>query len=138
MYFMAGVVRFGVSLDPDLLKRFDEIIKKRGYSSRSEAIRDLIRRLLVEEEISQPEKRIVGVISIVYDHDFSDITHKLLHIQHSQHSKVRSTMHIHLDERNCLEILVVEGKTTEVKSFAEKIQSLKGVKYSELNLFVPP
>ena len=135
---MSSVVRFGVSLEPDLLKRFDKIIKEKGYSNRSEAIRDLIRKALVEEEISQPEKKIVGVLSIVYDHDFSDITHRLLHIQHSQHSKVRSTMHIHLDEKNCLEILVVEGKASEIKSFADRIQSLKGVKYSKINLFVPP
>ncbi len=135
---MPSVVRFGVSLEPDLLKRFDKIIKEKGYSNRSEAIRDLIRKALVEEEISQPEKKIVGVLSIVYDHDFSDITHRLLHIQHSQHSKVRSTMHIHLDEKNCLEILVVEGKASEIKSFADRIQSLKGVKYSKINLFVPP
>ncbi|HEB37801.1 MAG TPA: nickel-responsive transcriptional regulator NikR [Thermoplasmatales archaeon] len=135
---MPSVVRFGVSLEPELLRRFDKIIRKRGYSNRSEAIRDLIRKALVEEEISQPEKKIVGVLSIVYDHDFSDITHKLLHIQHSQHSKVRSTMHIHLDEKNCLEVLVVEGKTSEIKSFADRIQSLKGVKYSKMSLFVPP
>ena len=135
---MSSVVRFGVSLEPDLLKRFDKIIKEKGYPNRSEAIRDLIRKALVEEEISQPEKKIVGVLSIVYDHDFSDITHRLLHIQHSQHSKVRSTMHIHLDEKNCLEILVVEGKTSEIKNFADRIQSLKGVKYSEINLVIPP
>jgi len=135
---MSSVVRFGVSLEPDLLKRFDKIIKEKGYSNRSEASRDLIRKALVEEDISQPEKKIVGVLSIVYDHDFSDITHRLLHIQHSQHSKVRSTMHIHLDEKNCLEILVVEGKASEIKSFADRIQSLKGVKYSKINLFVPP
>ena len=135
---MPSVVRYGVSLEPELLRRFDKIIRKRGYSNRSEAIRDLIRKALVEEEISQPEKKIVGVLSIVYDHDFSDITHKLLHIQHSQHSKVRSTMHIHLDEKNCLEVLVVEGKTSEIKSFADRIQSLKGVKYSKMSLFVPP
>lgn len=133
--YMEKVIRFGVSLEPDLLKKFDTLIEKKGYANRSEAIRDLIRKELVKTDVEKKRGRVIGSLTIVYDHEAGDVTHKLLHLQHSRHSAVRSTMHIHLDEHNCLEVLVVEGKADEVKSMAEHLRALKGVKYGELSLF---
>ena len=80
---------------------------------------------------------VIGTLTIVYDHEAGDVTHKLLHLQHSRHSAVRSTMHIHLDEHNCLEVLVVEGDVEDVRKMAESLRALKGVKYGELSLFSP-
>ncbi|HEC81944.1 MAG TPA: nickel-responsive transcriptional regulator NikR [Thermoplasmatales archaeon] len=132
---MERVIRFGVSLEPELLRRFDELIEKKGYINRSEAIRDLIRKELVESTVHEKKGKVIGTLTIVYDHEAGDVTHKLLHLQHSRHSAVRSTMHIHLDEHNCLEVLVVEGDVEDVKQIAENLKALKGVKYGELSLF---
>ncbi|MCD6467705.1 MAG: nickel-responsive transcriptional regulator NikR [Thermoplasmata archaeon] len=134
---MERVIRFGVSLEPDLLERFDTLIEERGYANRSEAIRDLIRKELVEADIEYGRGMVIGTLTIVYDHEAGDVTHKLLHLQHSRHSAVRSTMHIHLDEHNCLEVLVVEGDVEDVRKMAESLRALKGVKYGELSLFSP-
>lgn len=134
---MEKVVRFGVSLEPKLLEKFDDLIEKKGYANRSEAIRDLIRKELVATGVQEKKGRVIGVLTLVYDHEAGDVTHNLLHLQHSHHSAVRSTMHIHLDKHNCLEVLVVEGTADKVREMAEHLRAMKGVKYGELNLFTP-
>jgi len=128
---MDRVTRTGVSLEPKLLKKFDEIIEKRGYSSRSEAIRDLIREEIARDEVAIGEKEAIGTITIIYEHDTGDATHKLLHIQHNNYLNISSTMHIHLDRDRCLEVLFARGKASDIKDLAEKVRAVKGVKFGE-------
>ncbi len=130
---MSDLVRFGVSIEDDLLKRFDHEIEKKGYSNRSEAIRDLIREQIVAEEW-QSDKETVGTITIVYDHHTRDLSSNLTHIQHSFEGDIKSVLHIHLDHHNCLEVLVVSGKARLLQHFADQLVSLKGVKHGKLTM----
>lgn len=129
---MNTVTRVGVSFEPDLLKRFDELIRRKGYPSRSEAIRDLVRESLIESEIEDESADIVGSITIVYDHEAGDVTNKLLHIQHHSHPDISATSHVHIDERMCLEVMIVRGKAGDVRRLADNVSALKGVKHGEL------
>jgi len=131
---MEKVIRFGVSLEPELLKKFDKLIRKKGYGSRSEAIRDLIRDETVKQILENENEPVVGTLTILYDHDASNVTNKLLDAQHLHHKNVLSTMHLHLDEHNCLEVLVVSGKVKDVQSIADSITSIKGVKHGKLTV----
>ena len=131
---MEKVIRFGVSLEPELLKKFDKLIRKKGYGSRSEAIRDLIRDETVKQILENENEPVIGTLTIVYDHDASNVTNKLLDVQHRHHKNISSTMHLHLDEHNCLEVLVVSGKVKDVQSIADSITSIKGVKHGKLTV----
>ena len=131
---MEKVVRFGVSLEPEMLKKFDKLIRKKGYGSRSEAIRDLIRDETVKQILENENEPVVGTLTILYDHDASNVTNKLLDVQHRHHKNISSTMHLHLDEHNCLEVLVVSGKVKDVQSIADSITSIKGVKHGKLTV----
>ena len=126
--------RVGISLEDTLLEKFDRLIERRGYQSRSEAIRDLIRDQLVQEDWSerQDSGEKVAVVSIVYDHDSSSLSQKLTHIQHEHHRAVVSALHVHLDAHNCLEVLILRGKANEVISMGEGLISTKGVKHGKL------
>jgi len=130
---MSDLVRFGVSIEEDLLKRFDQEIEKKGYSNRSEAIRDLIREQIVMEEW-ESDKETVGTITIVYDHHTRDLSSNLTHIQHSFEGDIKSVLHIHLDHHNCLEVLVVSGKGRLLQQFADQLVSIKGVKHGKLTM----
>ncbi len=130
---MSGLVRFGVSIEEELLKQFDEEIERKGYSNRSEAIRDLIRDQIVNEEWETDEET-VGTITIVYDHHTRDLSANLTHIQHSFEGDIRSVLHIHLDHHNCLEVLVVQGKGRLLQQFADQLVSIKGVKHGKLTM----
>lgn len=130
---MKKTIRFGVSLDHHLLEGFDRLIKDKKYVNRSEAIRDLIRDQLVEEEWKFGEK-VVGTITIVYDHDVRELGETLAHFQHQYHKAVQSTLHVHLDERNCMEVLVVMGKGTAVRAIADRLIGTKGVKHGKLTM----
>ena len=126
--------RIGVSLEDELLTRFDELIAEKGYVNRSEAIRDLIRDALVQRSWSESDGREerVAVVTLVYDHDSSSLAQKLAHIQHENHKAVVSALHVHMDEHNCLEVLVLRGRAKEVVSMGEGLVSTKGVKYGKL------
>jgi CopG family nickel-responsive transcriptional regulator len=126
--------RIGVSLEDDLLSQFDRLIADKGYVNRSEAIRDLIRDALVQREWSESNGREerVAVVTLVYDHDSSSLAQKLAHIQHENHKAVVSALHVHMDEHNCLEVLVLRGRAREVVSMGEGLVSTKGVKYGKL------
>ncbi len=128
---MSDLLRFGVSIEGELLERFDEQIKQKGYTNRSEAIRDLIRDRIVEEEWNGDEET-VGTITIVYDHHTRELMGHLTHLQHSFEGEIKSVLHIHLDHHNCLEVLVVQGKGHLLKSFADKLASTRGVKHGTL------
>ncbi|PIX77345.1 MAG: nickel-responsive transcriptional regulator NikR [bacterium (Candidatus Ratteibacteria) CG_4_10_14_3_um_filter_41_18] len=128
---MKEIVRFGVSLEKELLHKFDSLIGEKRYPNRSEAIRDLIRENLVKREWVKGEK-VAGVIALVYDHHKRELVNTLTDIQHHYHSLIISTQHIHLDEDNCLEVVVVRGKPKEVESLADRLKATKGVKHSSL------
>lgn len=130
---MDGLVRFGVSLDRKLLGEFDRHIRRRRYTNRSEALRDLIRDNLVGEEWDQ-NMETVGTITFVYDHHVRDLTGKLTDIQHAYHGQILSGMHVHLDHNHCLEVLVVKGKGAEIKKVADALVSVKGVKHGKLTM----
>ena len=126
------IERVGVAFEPDLLKKFDALITKQGYTNRSEAIRDLVRKELVESNISEDQGDVIGTLTIVYDHNIGNITDNLLHLQHHHHNEITFTTHIHVTEHLCLEIVVIRGKAQRVKHFADNVKALKGVKHGEL------
>jgi CopG family nickel-responsive transcriptional regulator len=128
------VARFGISLDEGLLKRFDRVIARKGYVNRSEAIRDLIRDTLVKEEWAEGTGETVGTITLVYSHDVRELADTLTDIQHGFHDSVVSTMHIHLDGHNCLEVLVVRGRGRDIRKIADRLIGTKGVKHGKLTL----
>ena len=130
---MSEIVRFGVSLEKELLGKFDRLIKEKKYPNRSEAIRDLIRENLVKREWVEG-KEVAGAITLVFDHHKRDLVNILTDIQHDFHQLIISSQHIHLDHDNCLEIIVVRGKPTEVRELADKLRATKGVKYGSLSI----
>jgi CopG family nickel-responsive transcriptional regulator len=135
---MKQLERIGVSLDKELLSMFDELIGKQGYQSRSEALRDLVRRELSEERLGDPKAGGVAAVFLVYDHHSTKLTDKLIGLQHS-HSlasslQVISSMHVHLDEHDCLEVIVIRGQVGEINKVAQSILSMKGVKLGRLNV----
>jgi CopG family nickel-responsive transcriptional regulator len=126
------ITRFGVSIEPELLKKFDKIIKKEGYTNRSEKIRDVIRKNLINQETTNPDSKAIGTLTMIYNHHTSNLTNKLLDLQHEHHNEILTTTHVHIDNYNCLEVLVLKGKTGRIKKLAEKIVALKGIKHGEL------
>ena len=129
-----SVARFGISLENPLLKRFDSLIRKKGYPSRSEAIRDLIRDSLVTEEWESFTSETVGTITLVYSHDTRELSETLNDLQHHYHRLVMSTMHIHLDGHNCLEVIVVKGRAKDIKTVADRLIGTRGVKHGKLTV----
>jgi CopG family nickel-responsive transcriptional regulator len=130
---MSSIVRFGVSLERDLLEKFDSLIESRNYTNRSEAIRDLIRQELVSKEWIEGED-VAGAITLVYDHHKRELLNKITDIQHDFQSIIISTQHIHLDHNNCLELIAVRGNPSQVKRLAEKLKAIKGVKHATLSM----
>jgi len=127
--------RVGISLEDSLLAKFDKLIKRRGYANRSEAIRDLIREQLVREEWAEEHSdqgERVAVVTLVYDHESSHLSHKLTHVQHESHRAVVSALHVHLDAHNCLEVLILRGTAREVLAIGESLVATKGVKYGRI------
>ena len=127
---MAELVRTGLSLEKDLLKKFDAVIAKKGYQNRSEAIRDLIRDHLVSEE-SETGRMIVGTLTMVYDHHQANLAERLIAIQHEAHSHVLAATHVHLDHDNCLEVVIMKGRGSQLRQMANQILSLRGVKHGK-------
>ncbi len=133
MGHMAALVRFGVSLEKDLLAAFDRETARRGYGNRSEALRSLIREHLVKEQWAQG-KEVAGAILIVYDHRRRELVERITDLQHSFHDVIISTQHIHLDHNNCLEIVAVKGKPGDAERLADGLRVLRGVKYANFSL----
>ncbi len=128
-----NLIRFGVSLPEDLSSNFDDLIKRKGYATRSEAIRDMIRRELVQEAI-ESDRIVAGVLSLLYDHHKTAISETLNALQHDHHDSIISTTHVHLDHDNCLEVILLHGRARDIKQFADSIISIKGVKHGGLHL----
>ncbi len=131
---MGETVRFGVSLDADLLDSFDALIKKMGYDNRSEAIRALIREKLVEEEWQSPTAETFAVLFLVYDHHAMSVDRRLTDAQHEHLTNTVSTLHVHIDRENCLEVVVLKGPGQEIRSFGQSLLGMRGVKYGRLNM----
>ena len=132
------LMRIGVSLPDNLLGRFDEIIEKRGYSSRSEGVRDAIRNYIIHYEwMNEVEGDRIGIITLIYDHDQRGLVNNLTDLQHTYTDMIRSSVHVHLDHDNCLEIIMVQGEGKKVKEVAEKMMALKGVKHVKLATVSP-
>jgi len=126
---VSGVTRFGVSLDQTLLAQFDRVIARKGYTNRSEAIRDLIRESLVREQWELGSDEVVGTLTLVYNHEVRDLSDKLTDLQHAHYRAIVSTLHVHLDAHHCLEVLVLRGKAKELKSVADRLIGTRGVKH---------
>ena len=131
---MEQVERIGVSLDKKLLSMFDKLIAKQGYQNRSEAIRDLIRQQLSGKRLSNPKAKAVAAVCLVYNHHHTKLMQKLTGLQHSHLLHTISSMHIHLDAHDCMEVIVLRGRVGEINKMAENILSQKGVKLGRINL----
>jgi len=129
---MEELVRFGVSISAHLLGQFDRLISQKGYVNRSEAIRDLIRKHLVEHEWEQGDKETLGTLTLLYNHHVRELPDRLEHLQHEHYHRIISTMHVHVDEQNCLEVVVLRGKPAEIRSLSDSILGVKGVKHGQL------
>jgi CopG family transcriptional regulator, nickel-responsive regulator len=126
--------RIGVAIDSALLQKFDDLISKRGYGNRSEAFRDLIRAELVKEAAESPATQVVGTITLLYDHHVRLLSEKLTDLQHEYHDLILSTLHVHLDHNNCLEVIVVQGKSAAVRKVADLLIATRGVKHGRLTV----
>lgn len=134
---MAELSRIGVSIDSDLLSRFDSYIAGKGYENRSEAFRDLIRDRLVGSAVVAPNALVVGTVTLIYDHHTRLLPEKLADIQHDHHEVVISTLHAHLDHERCLEVVILRGKSKEVQQLADRLISTKGVQHGRLVMSSP-
>jgi CopG family nickel-responsive transcriptional regulator len=130
---MSKLVRFGVSLEDTLLSQWDALLSKKGYTNRSEALRDLIRGELVQEEWQSGDE-VVGAITLVYDHHKRELVNTLTDLQHDFGDLIFASQHIHIDHHNCLEIIAVRGKPAQICELSDKMRSTKGVKFGALSM----
>ncbi len=126
------IERISLAIEKPLLARFDRWLKRRGLSNRSEAVRDLVRARLVEDEDTQGEAEAVASLTLIYDHEQRELSDRLISAGHHHPARVLSTMHVHLDERLCLEVLALRGKAADLRHFADHLLGLKGVKHGRL------
>jgi CopG family nickel-responsive transcriptional regulator len=128
------LTRFGISMDEALLVQFDEMIEKKGYPNRSEAVRDLIRDAILQNKWTDGEEVVAGTIMLFYDHHHNNLVDEMMRIQHDYHENILATTHLHIDHHNCLEIIVVKGKTSLLRNLSDRLISLKGVFYGKLTV----
>lgn len=129
-----GTVRFSVSMEPELLARFDEYLAGAGYPGRSKALRDLVRGRLAERRLSSPRAEAVGVLSFLYNHDSAGLARKLMRLEHEHHAEVVSTVHVHLDRHSCLEVLIMRGRADRLRALADRLSATRGVRQGRLAL----
>lgn len=129
-----SLVRFGISMPQSLIEQFDAMLEEQGYDNRSEAIRDLVRKALLAPAQIRPEQYAAGTIVMVYDHHVSDLPIVLTELQHDYHQEINSSLHIHLNHQQCLEVIVVRGVVQRLRELQQRIQVLKGVAYAELSV----
>ncbi len=128
------LIRFGVSMEEDLLDKFDRLITRHGYTNRSEAIRDFVRKGIIEENIRDRHAGAFGVFSFVYDHHVHGLEAKLTDVQHDNYKSIISTSHVHIDNDNCLEVIILRDSAGKIDKIADGILSYKGVKHGNLSL----
>lgn len=131
---MSHLARIGVALDSELLAQFDAYLERRKYANRSEGFRDLIRDALIGEKTGNAKQPSVGTLTLVYDHHTRALSEKLTSMQHDHQDLVISTLHVHLDHHNCLEVLVLRGPAGRIRQFAEGIIATKGVQHGQLTM----
>ncbi len=131
---MSKTERIGISLDKNLLTKFDQLIARQDYENRSEAIRDLIRNRLSEENLANPTSQATAGVFLIYDHHATNLSQKLLNLQHNHLLQVIASTHVHLNHHNCLEVIILKGKVKEIEKLGSSIASLKGVKLSRTNI----
>lgn len=131
---MGETVRFGVSLDGDLLEKFDALCERQGCPSRSEALRDIIRNALVQDALQSENADAAGVLTLIYDHHVRDLSRRLTERQHGAHDRIVTTLHVHLDHHNCLEILVLKGKAGELRTLADQLRAIRGVTHGTFSI----
>ncbi|HEX9962085.1 MAG TPA: nickel-responsive transcriptional regulator NikR [Pyrinomonadaceae bacterium] len=135
---MSETIRFGVSIDQDLLENYDRLIAERGYATRSEALRDLIREVLIQQKIeTQSEIHALGSLTLIYDHHASNLLQEMAQLQHDFHQLILSVMHLHVSHDDCLEIIALRGVVAEIVELANGLLSLKGIKNGKLFLTLP-
>ena len=135
---MVETIRFGVSLDAELLQDFDQLCISQGYENRSEALRDLMREALERHVLEHGDAEAVGVLTLAYDHHKSGLVQKLTEAQHHAPINVVTTLHVHLDHDTCLEVLIMRGQGNLIREFAQKLRAIKGVAHGKLNLTEMP
>jgi len=131
---MSELERIGVSLDKQLLGQFDRLARKKGYQSRSEAIRDLLRQQISSERLTDSNAQAVAAVFLVYDHHATRVSEKLIDLQHSHIIHAISSLHVHLDKHDCLEVVVLRGRVSEINKVADNLVSMKGVKLGRVNI----
>jgi CopG family nickel-responsive transcriptional regulator len=131
---MSELERVSLAIDKELIERFDALVARDGKANRSEAIRDLIRNRIIEEEVASGRADVVGTVTIVYDHQKRELSERLVSTGHDHHEQVLASMHVHLDHSNCLEVVAVRGRAREVRHLAEHMIGMKGVKHGKLVL----
>ena len=129
-----NVTRFSISLPPSLLLQLDQMSTEKGYANRSLAVADMIRNQLVEHRQKTGTEDIAGTITLVYDHHKPHLQASLTDIQHDHHNAILSTVHVHLDHHNCLEVLIVRGKANIIRKIADELIAAKGVKHGKLTV----
>ena len=131
---MGDLARIGIAIPEELVEQFDRLIERRGYSTRSEAVRDLVRKELVNEIAASPDAEVYGTVTLIYDHHARLLLDKLTEIQHQYHQAIISSLHVHLDHDNCLEVILVRGKSALVQKLADMLIATKGVKHGRFML----
>lgn len=135
---MSGIIRFGVSIEQDLLENYDRLIAERGYTTRSEALRDLIRETLIQQKIELvSETQTLGSLTLVYDHHASNLLQEMTELQHAYHQLILSVMHLHVSHDDCMEVIALSGAAAEIVKLANGLLSLKGIKHGKLFLTLP-
>ena len=128
----SDLMRTALAIDADLLEKFDGWMASHGYTNRSEAMRDLIRTALTEEEWEDPKAHVVAALSVVYDHEARRLAQELTHIQHGDHQAVLCSQHVHLDPHRCLEVVLMRGQAAQLRRLANEIVSMRGVRAGKL------
>jgi CopG family nickel-responsive transcriptional regulator len=135
---LSDIIRFGVSIDPNLLENYDRLIAERGYATRSEALRDLIRDTLIQQKIeTQSDVQALGSLTLVYDHHARNLAQEMGALQHDFHDIILSVMHLHVSHDDCMEIIALRGIVSEIVELANSLLSLKGIKNGKLFLTLP-
>ncbi len=135
---MSDIIRFGVSIDQDLLENYDRLIAERGYATRSEALRDLIREALIQQKIEmETTTSVLGSLTLVYDHHARNLSQEMAEIQHNFHDLVLSVMHLHVSHDDCMEVIALRGIVADVVELANGLLSLKGIKNGKLFITLP-
>ncbi|RCK73568.1 MAG: Nickel responsive regulator NikR [Ignavibacteriae bacterium] len=128
------LTRFGISMEESLLNQFDKLILGKGYNNRSEAIRDLVREKIVEENTEYSNQEVFGALVFIYDHHKRDLEKNLSNFQHDYYKNIISTTHVHISHDECLEVIILKGKASLLKTIADQLLSFKGVLNGKLTL----